>query len=230
MPPSRRYWVPPHEADTARYQLPPQPIIDMVDAPAIPQTVLSPTNDWLMMLERPALPPIAEVAQPLLSLAGVRVNPRNNDGNRASAATAIRLVRIADRSEKTVAGIPAGVRVGDIQWSPDGKRIAFTVAKDTHVELMIAEVANGAMAKRLTDRALNGMLSRPLCGPTIRWFAGQFRAGPARCAAAANTVPAGPNVQENLGKKNAARTFQDLLKSRTTKRCSTTTRRANSRR
>ncbi|MBL8513219.1 MAG: S9 family peptidase, partial [Betaproteobacteria bacterium] len=105
-------------ADTARYQLPPQPIIDMVDAPAIPQTVLSPSNDWLMMLERPALPPVSEVAQPLLGLAGVRVNPRNNDGNRASAATAIRLVRIADRTEKVVSGIPAGARVGDIQWSP----------------------------------------------------------------------------------------------------------------
>lgn len=201
-------------ADTARYQLPPQPIIDMVDAPAIPQTVLSPTNDWLMMLERPALPPIAEVAQPLLGLAGVRVNPRNNDGNRASAATAIRLVRIADRSEKTVAGIPTGARVGDIQWSPDGKRIAFTVAKDTHVELMIAEVANGAMAKRLTDRALNGMLARPFVwandsSSLLVNFVPAQRGAPPR----PNAVPAGPNVQENLGKKSAARTFQDLLKS-----------------
>ena len=47
-------------ADAVRYQLPPQAMIDMVDAPQIPQTILSPSNEWLMMLERPALPPLAE--------------------------------------------------------------------------------------------------------------------------------------------------------------------------
>ncbi len=201
-------------AEGTRYQIPPQPIVDMVDSPAIPQTVLSPTNEWLMMLERPALPPIAEVAQPLLGLAGVRVNPRNNDGNRASAATAIRLVRIADRAEKVIGGIPAGSRIGDIQWSPDGKRIAFTLARDTQVELMIADVANGGMAKRLTDRALNGMLARPFTwandsASLLVNFVPAQRGAPPRTGG----VPAGPNVQENLGRKNAVRTFQDLLKS-----------------
>ncbi|MBL8521495.1 MAG: S9 family peptidase [Betaproteobacteria bacterium] len=201
-------------AESSRYQLPPQPVIDMVDAPAIPQTVLAPSNDWLMMLERPSLPPLSEVAQPMLGLAGVRVNPRNNDGNRASAATAIRLVRIADRAEKLVAGIPAGVRIGDLQWSPDGKRIAFTVARETQVELMVAEVTNGAQARRLTDRALNGMLGRPFVWANdsasllVNLVPAQ-RGSPPRAPA----VPQGPNAQENLGRKNALRTFQDLLKS-----------------
>lgn len=205
-------------AEGLRYQIPPPLMVDMVDAPTVPQTVLSPTNDWLMMLERPALPSIAELAQPMLALAGVRVNPRNNDGNRAATATAIRLLRIADRAERVVTGIPAGARIGEVQWSPDGRKIAFSVVRDTHVELMIADLGSsgtqGIAARRLTERALNGMLLRPFTWANdstslLVNFTPHNRAAPPRPPPA----PAGPNVQESLGRRQALRTFPDLLKS-----------------
>ncbi len=201
--------------DAPRYQLPAQAMIDMVDAPLIPQTLLSPNREWLVLLDRPALPPVADLAQPELRLAGLRINPRNNDQSRAAQTTGIKLVKIADRSEKIVTGLPQGARIGDAQWSPDSKRVAFTLVKETGVELMVVEVGNGAVAKRVTDRTLNGVMGRPMV-----WHSDSksllvnlvplMRGSPPKTV----VVPSGPSVQENLGKRSAARTYQDLLRSR----------------
>ena len=105
--------------DSTRYQVPIQAIIDMIDAPLIPQTVLSPSRDWLMFLERPSLPSIAELAQPEIRVAGLRINPRNSEQSRRGQTTGIRLVRIADRVEKTVTGLPQGARIGDARSTLD---------------------------------------------------------------------------------------------------------------
>ncbi len=205
---------PTHAADSLRYQLPPQAMIEMVDAPPIPQTILSPNGEWLMLLERPALPSVAELALPDLRLAGVRINPRNSDQNRSGFAVAIKLVRVGDRQEKVVGNLHAGARIGDAQWSPDGKRIAFTVVRDTAVDLMVADATNGASARRVTERALNGVLGRPFAWSSdSRSLLANLVPATRGPAPRAPLVPSGPLSQENLGKRNAARTYQDLLKS-----------------
>jgi len=201
-------------AEAPRYQLPPPAMVEMVDAPQIPQTSLSPGNEWLMLQERPAAPSVAELAQPELRLAGIRINPRNNDQNRAAYATSIKLIRIADRVEKTVGGLPAGARIGEAVWSPDGKRIAFSLVKDNGVELMVVEVGNGAHARRLGERYLNSTLGRAFAWNSdskslIVNLVPANRAAPPK----ANAVAIGPGIQENIGKRNTARTYQDLLKS-----------------
>jgi len=200
--------------DTGRYQVPPQAIVDMVDAPQIPQTIISPNRDWLMLLERRALPPLAELAQPEIRLAGIRINPRNNNQSRTAQATGIKLLKIADRTEKSIAGLPSGARIGDAQWSPDGKRIAFTLVKEHAVELFVGDATNGFVAKRLTDRSLNGALGKPFVWQSdskslIASLIPAGRGAPPK----AMDVATGPAIMENLGKRNAARTYQDLLKS-----------------
>ena len=201
--------------ETPRYQSPPQAVIDMVDAPLIPQTLLAPNREWLMLLERPPLPPVADLAQPELRLAGLRINPRNNDQSRAAQTTGIKLVRLADRSEKIVNGLPPGARIGDAQWSPDAKRIAFTLVRETGIELFVAEVANGAVAKRVTDRMLNGVMGRAMVWQSdssalIVNLVPLMRGAPPKPVA----VAPGPSIQENIGKRSAVRTYQDLLRSR----------------
>ena len=60
------------------YQVPPKAIEDLVNAPQTPAVSVNPTNDWLVLLERPGYPTIEELAQPELRLAGIRINPRIN--------------------------------------------------------------------------------------------------------------------------------------------------------
>lgn len=201
-------------ADSARYQTPAQPIVDMVDAPPIPQTVLSPSRDWIMLLERPALPPLAELAQPELRLAGLRINPRTNDQSRTGQTTGIKLVRIVERTEKVVSGLPAGARIAEALWSPDGKRVAFTLVRDSGIELMVADVGNGGVARRVTDRPLNGVLGRAFVWHSnSKSLIATLVPANRGTAPKAATVAGGPSVQENLGKRNAARTYQGMLKS-----------------
>src|SRR5262249_13069837 len=60
------------------YQKAPQPISDILNAPPTPQVQVSPNSKWLLVADRLANPPIADLAQPMLRLAGLRINPATN--------------------------------------------------------------------------------------------------------------------------------------------------------
>ena len=81
------------------YLIPPQEIIDILDTPAAPRVVVSPTGDTIALLERPSMPPLSELAQPMLRLAGYRVNPRTNGPYTTVAGRRITVRRISDGTE-----------------------------------------------------------------------------------------------------------------------------------
>src|SRR5712691_5923926 len=58
------------------YKKPPQIIVDVLDAPPLPAVSVSPDRTWLLLMEQASMPTIAEFAQPILRIAGVRINPR----------------------------------------------------------------------------------------------------------------------------------------------------------
>jgi len=200
--------------DTAvTYQMPPQVLADMIDAPPTPAVAVSPDKQWLLLLEQPGLPPIAEVAEPELRLAGLRINPRSNGPSRERSLDGLTFRRLKDGEEVPVTGLPDGARITGVSWSPDGKRIAFVVNVDDALTLWSAELQNGE-ARQVTppDMRLNAVYGRP-----YDWLKGSasvvVRAVPAGRGPAPEEpyVPTGPVVQENLGKKAPARTLQDLL-------------------
>jgi hypothetical protein len=43
------------QGDVLTYQMPPQVLADIIDAPPTPGVYLSPDNEWLLSLERPGL-------------------------------------------------------------------------------------------------------------------------------------------------------------------------------
>src|SRR5882724_13422914 len=97
----------PAASDPPKYALPPKPIVDLFDAEFLPQTLISPNHQVLALTKARAYPTIAELSQPMLRLAGSRVNPRTNGPHRASGLQgtgiyAITLKKIGDGGEMAV--------------------------------------------------------------------------------------------------------------------------------
>jgi len=197
--------------DNAGYRTPSAAIAALVDAPMNPAASLSPDRQSLLLLDRPALPPISELAEPELRLAGLRINPATNGPSREPYYRAITVKTLADGRERAVTGFPAGARLGTLAWSRDSRHVLATVTLPGGLQLWVVDLA-AATARRLTDRALNGTLDEPAWVDDRTIVASLIPAGRGP-APAASPVPGGPVVQENLGGKRPARTYADLLAS-----------------
>ena len=199
--------------DALPYQIPPKSLADLVTVPPTPGVSLTSKGDVMLILERAPAPSIAELAQPELKLAGLRLNPANNGPSRASYLTGLRLKKLPNGLEIAVKGLPDNPLISQVQWSPDEAKFAFAVSTDSRIELYVADVAT-ATATRLTTSALNATL-----GSAFQWISDSksliaklIPDGPTT-APAANAVPTGPTMQDNSsGKRGQAPTYQDLLK------------------
>ncbi len=202
------------ESPDITYRTPPKALADLVDAPLTPNVSVGPNQEWMVVMERVSLPSIAELSQPELRIAGMRVNPRTNGMSRPSNAySSLTLVGIANGAEKNIAGIPEDTRIQNVSWSPDGKHLAFTVTREHGIELWATAVETGG-AKRLGDIKLNGAYR----GSPYHWLSDSrtivAKIVPSNRGSAPKepAVPGGPVVKENIGKTSPARTYQDLLK------------------
>ncbi len=199
-------------ASEVRYRTPSAPLAALVDAPLAPTAVLSPDRRRLLLLDRPAAPSLAELAQPELKLAGLRVNPATQARSRQPSFTGLTFQSLDGGPAQRVSGLPAGARLGDYEWSRDGRHLAVTLVGATGLELWLVDVA-AAAARRVTEPVLNGVFGEPIvwldAGTLLirRVPAGR---GPAPLAP---RVPAGPIVQESSGRRAGARTYDGLLAS-----------------
>ncbi|MEZ0541103.1 S9 family peptidase [Fibrella arboris] len=199
--------------DALTYQTPPKALADLVTVPPTPGVSVTSKGDQMLILERASAPSIAELAQPELKIAGLRLNPANNGPSRASYITGLRVKKLPGGTEIAVKGLPATPLISYVQWSPDETRFAFAVSSDAKIDLYVADVAT-ATATRLTDRALNATYGAP-----FQWVSDskslivKLIPDGRASAPAANLVPVGPTMQDNSsGKRGQAPTYQDLLK------------------
>ena len=199
--------------EPARYMTPPAPIAQILDTAPPPSPLLSPRRDTIALLGRANLPPIAELAEPDLKLAGYRINPRNNGpaNSRIGWLNALSFQPATGGVERRVA-LPSGARFTSPSWSPDGKRLAFLLDRPSGLELWVADAA-GPSARRLTGPSVNAAF-----GSGFEWLPDSsgllVRMVPAGRGAApsATAAPSGPIVQENAGRTAPVRTYQDLLR------------------
>lgn len=201
----------PFAVGQGKYRTPPKAVMDVLNAPAMPATSIAPTRDRMALLEPLRYPPISELAQPMLRLAGVRVNPNTNGQHRQPYAVSLKLKNIADGNEAAVA-LPQGAQIVSAQWSPDGKYLAAGNQTPSGIELWIIDAAT-ARAIRVKNVYVNtafGGFSWE--GPrTIAATLVSSKRGPA--PAYQNITPTEPNIQETSGRTGVVQTFQDLLKS-----------------
>ncbi len=194
------------------YRTPSPALAAIVDAPAAPAAALSPDRRLLLLLDRPDAPSIAELAQPELRLAGLRINPATNGQSRSLFYTGLTLQPFAGGEPRRVTGLPAGARIGDYEWSPDSRHLALTLVRDRGIELWLVDIA-AARARALTGPVLNAMFGEPMVWLDAATLVLRRVPPDRRAAPGAADAPAGPVVQESLGQRAQARTYDGLLAS-----------------
>jgi dipeptidyl aminopeptidase/acylaminoacyl peptidase len=208
----------PSASDPPKYAMPPKNVVDVFDAEPLPQTLISPNHQVVALTKARNYATIAELSQPMLRLAGSRINPKSNGPHRATGLPgtgiyAITLKKIADGAEVHVT-VPAQARISNVKFSPDGSRLAFLNHKDSAIELWVADGATGAGKAVVTgaDRI------NATAGDPCDWVKDNVtivcELVPANRGAVPQepAVPTGPTVHENYGKAAPAPTYEDLLK------------------
>ena len=193
------------------YMRPPEEIAEVVDAPWTPIISVSPDRANILILYRPGLPGIDEVSQPELRIAGIRINPRNYGPSRATYFDKLAVRPLEGGEERAVTGLPENPKINTTRWSPDGAHIAMLLSFADRIELWVVDVMK-AEARRLIDNRVNDAYSNTLAWTpdaeaVLVTVVPDDHGEPPR----EPTVPTGPVIQQNLGRKAPARTYQDLL-------------------
>jgi dipeptidyl aminopeptidase/acylaminoacyl peptidase len=200
------------------YQQPPKDIRDVLNAPPTPAISVSPQRDYAIFLQAVRYPPIAQVAQPFLRLAGVRVDAGTNSLHMAPYYISFTIKRLPGGEDIAIA-LPRDGKFGAPIWSPDGTQFAFTNTVAKGVELWIGSPSTG-QTRRIPGLSVNGVQvgnGFQAGGAAVQWL-GDNR------TLIVNTVPAnrgpvpveppipiGPHVRESTGNAGPAPTFEDLL-------------------
>lgn len=198
--------------DNLGYQLPPASIRELVDAPSIPNVRFSSDGSKMLVLTSPEYPSIVQAAQPVLGIAGLRINPSTNAGTVSTTYTKLVLKNVRTGMNIQIQHLPSDMHIGNISWSPTDSHLAFTNTTSNGVELWLVDLQKNE-AKKLIDSYLNDAY-----GPTMQWSPDgtgllvqliPMDRGPRPIE---NDVPSGPIVQENRGGKAPSRTYQYLLR------------------
>ncbi len=199
-------------ADTPKYLVPPPDVVAAFDAPPLPEALLSPSKKVLALAYRKGQPTIASLSQPMLRIAGERVNPRTNGPHRTALIYAIKLQKIGGGPATNVT-VPEHAILSNLKFSPDGSKLAFLNTRPDGIDLWIASTTTGDAKKVSGTARLNAAAGDPCDwlsdNHTVICKTVPLGHGP---APADSTVPSGPNVQENLGKTAQGATYEDMLR------------------
>jgi len=191
------------------YKKPPQPILDVLNAPLPPQMTVNPSRDAILLADQLRYPPISDLAQPMLRLAGSRINPNTNGPHRGTYYISLTLKRTADGTDTKVV-LPPNAKVTMPRWSPDGKLFAFVNTVTNGIELWIGNTGTGSTHK-IPTVAINSAYGTPLQWTNNRTLLVQLVRPNRGKAPAKPQIPVGPNIQETDGNAGPAPTYEDLL-------------------
>src|SRR5215469_9886171 len=200
-------------AEDTFYKQPAKPVLEALKALPTPAISVSPRRDYAILAQAVRYPSINEVAQPMLRLAGIRIDSNTNGMHLAANYLSFTIRRLSDGAEIKVA-LPHDAKLGEPIWSPDGKQFAFTNTTPGGIELWIG-VSGTGLSRRIEGVRINGVMVGG--GRPVEWL-GDNRTLLVRLVPAGRgpvpaeiTIPKGPHVQESLGNAGPAPTYEDLL-------------------
>ncbi|MGI9519600.1 MAG: alpha/beta hydrolase family protein [Pirellulaceae bacterium] len=191
------------------YELPPQEVVDIIDAAPEPAVSLSPDRNWMLLIDRSAMPSIEDVSRRMLRLAGMRIDPAANGQFRTSFNTGLSL-RARDDDQPTRIPLPADAKLGTISWSHHSNALVYSLVTEDGQELWSVNVDDPANPVQLTDR-LSTVMEGVSWLPDGKSVLVQLIPDNRGDEPVADNTPVGPNVQESSGNKSPTRTYQDLL-------------------
>lgn len=198
------------------YQQAPKIIHDVLNSPAQPTVLVAPTRGRMLVVDSRRHPSVADLAQPMLRIAGLRINPATNGPHHPTRHIALRVVSIESGKEMKVA-LPPNAWISLPEWSFDGKHFAFLNYTLAGIQLFVGDAATAtahAVPGVKVNAAFSGGFAR---NEALNWM-------PDNKTLAVLTVPAGrgappaepkvatgPHVQESAGKVAPIPTYEDLL-------------------
>ncbi len=201
----------PTPQDETTYQEPPRSIYELIMAKPVPSASVDDAGKWMLLMERNTFPTVAELAEPELRIAGLRINPENFAQSRMNTLAGISLKDLETMQEYSIQGLPAEMRAAGLQWSPSQTKIAFVNLCADKVDLYVVDLESKT-ASRINLSPLNIVL-----GVAFAWAGDNRLIYKTTLAAAVKPkkplAPRGPVIQESTGTKAAARTYQDLIRS-----------------
>jgi dipeptidyl aminopeptidase/acylaminoacyl peptidase len=193
------------------YQKPPAEVLKVLNAPGTPNANLNPTKTHVLFLETVRNPTIADLAKPMLRIAGLRIDPSNSGPHLTSYSHSPYLQKV-DGGQIVKIDMPAKVALTDVNWSGDGRYFSVINHTSTALELWVGETATGRV-KKIEKATLNAAV-----GDAVEWMPDSktllvrlVPQGRGKMPEAPIT-PSSPSIQESSGKAGATRTYQDMLK------------------
>jgi len=194
------------------YQTPHQDILELADVNLAPAIRIDRTATRAILLYRDQFKSIQELSESEMRLAGLRINPKTYISSRTRYYSTIKYFDIEKAAEKEITGLLPTMRIANVTWSKDQTKIAFTNTVEKGVELWVVDM-NTVKAWKLTDAKLNANM-----GEVVNWMSDNnsiltsFKPKTIPNLIDSQTsIPSGPTISENDGKKAQNRTYQDLL-------------------
>lgn len=192
------------------YQKPPAEILELLEAKNTPAVQFNRDGNKMFLLERPDFITIEEASQPIIGLAGLRVNPRNSTSVGGFNYAGIKLQDLKTNAVHDIVGLPNNPRISSLQLNAEETKLALLNTDVDGVSVWVVDLAT-YQAKRVGNFYVNDIM-----GASMFWKDNTslyvMRIPERGAAPIANTTPTGPVVQENLGKAAPSRTYQYLLR------------------
>ena len=198
------------------YQKPSKEILELVDVSLAPSVLVNDSKDFMIFLYRDPFKSIEELSKEELRLAGLRIDPKTNIGSRVTYYNNLKTKDLVNHSHLLqVSGLPPDPKLSNFSFSPDQKKLAFTNTTSFGVEAWVLDLTSN-LSKKLTEPKVNANLR-----DVINWFEDSksilvkiIPNTKQDIIKAEESIPVGPIVSVNDGKKAQNRTYQDLLKNK----------------